>query len=298
MTTDGPSISDRDRVDFHTHSTASDGTDPPYALAMRAKRLGLSMIALTDHDTLAGLPAFMTSAARAGIVGVSGVEISSKLEGRRLHTLALGFRRSRWSKLQTFLDTALGWRNERNLEMVEQLTSLGYEMTLEEVAAHAGGAVVARPHFARVLIDKGYATGVPDAFGRLIGDGQPGYVEKRRLMTEDIVTVIHDAGGLAVAAHPSSLLPSGSLDVEPLLEELAALGYDGVEAYHPDMSEDLRDRVRRGARKVGLMVSGGSDCHGRNKANNYLGRGLNGRKIFARDVMQLSKELLLRSAIR
>jgi 3',5'-nucleoside bisphosphate phosphatase len=290
-------IAPRDRIDFHTHSTASDGTDQPYALAMRARRLGIRLIALTDHDTVDGLSAFISAASRSGVVGIAGVEISSKLHGNRLHTLGLGLRRTRWSGMKGFLDGVLALRNQRNTRMVEQLSSLGLEMTLDEVTAQAGGDVVARPHFARVLVNKGYATNIAEAFAKYIGDGQPGYVEKSRASVEEIVAVVHEAGGLAVAAHPNSLLPPGSLDIEPLLEELAALGYDGVEAYHPDLSEALRDRIRRGARKFGLMVSGGSDCHGRNKAHNYLGRGINGRKIFARDVMELSQELAIRAAL-
>lgn len=297
MSDDNP-VAPRDRIDFHTHSTASDGTDPPYALAMRAHRLGLRIIALTDHDTVEGLSTFVSSAHRIGVLGVAGVEISSKLNGKRLHTLGLGLRRSRWTGMRGFLADVLSKRDERNARMVEQLCSLGFEMTLDEVAGEAGGVVVARPHFARILVKKGYAKSIAEAFESIIGDGQPGYVDKQRPTVEEIVAAVHEAGGLAVAAHPNSLLSPGSLDVEPLLEQLAALGYDGVEAYHPDLSEALRDRLLVGARKFGLMVSGGSDCHGRNKAHNYLGRGINGRKIFARDVMKLAQELAVRAAIR
>jgi len=277
-------------IDFHTHSTASDGTSSPSELVADAVCEGLGMVALTDHDTLAGLDEFVGACSRADLQGIRGLEVSSHFGGRRLHLLALGFPAAGQPRLAAFLREVRLRRVERNREMVRRLRGLRIAVELADLEALAPGEIVARPHFARFLVDRGHAEDVPAAFTRFIGENAPAYVPKERFGPEQVIQTIHSAGGLVLAAHPHTLSSSPEEVVGPLTE-LADMGLDGFEAYHPDVAPRLARAIRGIARTRGLLVSGGSDYHGGNKRN-LLGRGHGGRRLVAGDLWELVGELL------
>jgi predicted metal-dependent phosphoesterase TrpH len=284
-------LAPKDLVDFHTHSTASDGTTPPYQIIIQAHDVGVRMVALTDHDTVDGLEKFIFAAPRYRIRAIPGIEISSQFGDRRLHVLGLGMRRRSWPDLEAFLQRVRSWRHERNEKMVQRINDLGMPLTLEEVDRERTGQILARPHFARAMVERGYVGSMQEAFDRVIGRDGPGYVAKRRPSPTEAVEILHETGALAIIAHPNSLVENDGAALEPVLAELLHAGFDGVEAYHPDMSpEQTRDSIEF-ALKRDVLVAGGSDFHGRNKKSNYLGRVHGGRKLFAEQVAPLIERL-------
>ena len=190
-------------IDLHLHSTASDGTCPPEELAERGR--SLSVMALTDHDCTDGCARFLSACRQLGVSGLRlpGIELSvDPGEGYgQFHMLGLGID-SDAPALTTFLERIRAGRVERNVRMMEKLTALGMPVSLEEARRYAGGEIVARPHIARVLIEKGFATGVKDAFERFIGPRAVAYVSRYRPSQAEAIEVIHAAHGVAVMAHP------------------------------------------------------------------------------------------------
>ncbi len=280
-------IAPKDLVDFHAHSTVSDGTFKPFELILQAQKSGVRMVALTDHDTIAGLDSFLAAAGRFRIHAVPGIEISSDAEERRLHILGLGLRRHLWGELEGFLAAARRWRTERNEKMLERLNALGLALTMSEVEAHCGSPIVARPHFARALTEAGHVATLQQAFDELLGVGCPAYVRKQRPSPAAAVSALQAAGGVAMVAHPSSLVERDNASLTDALTPLLEAGIDGIEVYHPDMTEAQSDEVLKFAQQHDLLVSGGSDFHGRNKPRNRLGRAHGARKIFAQQVAEL-----------
>jgi len=273
-------------VDLHVHSTASDGTDAPEAIPNVAVREGLAAVALCDHDTVDGLDRFENGCREAGIIGIPAVELSTTLGGRQLHVLAMGLSPAGREHIREFLHGMRQRRNDRNVEMVEKLRAHGIEIDLEELSRVAGGQVIARPHFARILVEKGCVPTLQEAFNRWLTPGCPTYVPKVKVIPEEVVAAVHQAGALAIGAHPNSLTGEGH-DILCGLEELARLGFDGIEAWHPNMKPELT-RVALGfARRRSLLVSGGSDYHGTFKEGIRLGCAAGGKGIFAVDVAAL-----------
>lgn len=282
-------INKTDTVDLHAHSTCSDGTDSPVELVAAAQRKGVGLLALTDHDTLEGLESFLGCAAQEGLGGIGGVEVSSVHDGCRLHIVGLGLTPAGAGSVEDLLQQMRDWRAERNLKMVDRLADLGYPVSYDEVVGEAAGAVVGRPHFGRALVKKGYVQNLREAFDRLLADFAPAYVTKRKARPDEVVPALHGAGALAIVAHPHTLDGDGAMTRR--LDELRELGVDGVEAHHPDLTEDQTGKVLKLAADSGMLVSGGSDYHGRNKANVQLGRGARRRKILAGDVWPLLERL-------
>jgi 3',5'-nucleoside bisphosphate phosphatase len=279
-------IRPNDLVDLHTHSTASDGTLRPFELILAAQRTGVRMVALTDHDTLDGLDGLLAAAGRYRVHAVPGIEISSRLGERQLHILGLGLRRHLWPGLEQFLEQTRSWRAERNEKILDRLNELGFPLTWENVRAECGGEIVARPHFARALTTAGHVGSLKHAFVELLGDGCPAHVPKRRPQPSEVVQVLQAAGGVAIVAHPNSLVAGDGGPLIPVLEELLGAGIDGIEAFHPKMSPALTQEAISFAGQHGLLVTGGSDFHGRNKPDNPIGRGHGGRKLFARPMVE------------
>ena len=274
-------IAPKDLVDFHTHSTASDGTAKPFELIFHAHRAGVRMIALTDHDTLAGLDGLLGAAGRYQVHPVPGIEISSRLDGRQLHILGLGLRRHLWPDLETFLEQARSWRAERNEKILDRLNELGFALTWEAVLAECGGEVVGRPHFARALCAAGHVSTLQQAFDELLRTGGPAYFSKRRPSPAKAIEVLQGAGGAAIVAHPNSLVAEDQAPLTTVLESLLGAGIDGIEAFHPEMSPEQTREAVAFAEQHDLLVTGGSDFHGRNKPGNPVGRGYGARKLFA-----------------
>ena len=241
-------------VDLHMHSTASDGSQTPGDVIRAAKAAGLSAIALTDHDTIAGLADARTAGAALGVRVVNGVELSA-VEGAA-ETHLLGLHLCDTLVIERELGNLRDMRERRGQQIVERLVALGVQVTFDDVLAQAGGGVVGRPHVARALVADGWATDVRDAFDRYLGAGKPAYVAKDQLGMADAIAMIHAAGGLAVLAHP------GGAATRERLNALIAFGLDGVEVKHPGHSPSDTARLTTLAGQLGLVMSGGSDWHG------------------------------------
>lgn len=250
-------------VDLHTHSTASDGTLPPERVVEAAKRCNLAALALTDHDSIAGVAAAREAGDRLGIRVVAGCELSAFQDDHEVHLLALHL--TRIETLERRLAELRALRYERAQNIVEKLNGLGVEITFDEVLGQANGGAVGRPHVARALIARGAVQDFKDAFVRYLGNGGSAFVPKARLSVEDAIEIAHEAGGLAVWAHPAE---GGRRE---RLEPLVNAGLDGVEVRHPSHSAEDIKRLEALAEFFGLVVSGGSDWHGASDGPRKLG---------------------------
>jgi predicted metal-dependent phosphoesterase TrpH len=244
------------------HSTASDGSLPATQVVEAAARARLLAIALTDHDTLASVPAAAAAGARLGVRVVPGVELSAH-DGGEVHLLGLHI--SRVEALEDRLARFREARRTRAVRIVERLNSLGIPVTMEGVLEHAGTGAIGRPHIARAIVSLGRVRDQREAFDRWLGAGKPAYVEKEYLAVRDAIALVHEAGGIAVLAHP------GASATRARLEELHKLGLDGVEVRHPGHSAEDIARIGALADHLGLLRSGGSDWHGAAEGQRTIG---------------------------
>ncbi|WAP58141.1 PHP domain-containing protein [Streptomyces sp. S465] len=251
------------RIDLHTHSTASDGTDTPAELVRNAAAAGLDVVALTDHDTVGGY-AEATRALPAGLTLITGAELSCRLNGVSLHMLAYLFDPAE-PELASERELVRDDRVPRARAMVGKLRELGVPITWERVAEIAGDGAVGRPHIATALVELGVVASVSDAFTQdWLADGGRAHVEKHELDPFEAIRLIKGAGGVAVFAHPLAV-KRGQCVPESAIGELAAAGLDGIEVDHMDHSEDTRARLRGLAAELGLLTTGSSDYHGSRK---------------------------------
>lgn len=258
-------------IDLHFHSTFSDGADTPEQLVARGAAAGLRAMALTDHDSLHGVPSFLAACRHAHLTGLSGVEISAEVPAGTLHILGLGFDPGH-NELNEHLERVLDGRDWRNRQILKKLNEFGLALAWDEVASLAGEDVVGRPHFAQAMVRRGYAASSQEAFDVYLAKGQPAYVDRFRLSPEDGIRLIRDAGGVAVVAHPFTWEPDfGAL--EGKLADLRQAGLGGVEAYYSEHSPEQTVAYLRFAKRLGLLVTGGSDYHGGTKENIALGTG-------------------------
>lgn len=246
-------------IDLHTHSTCSDGLLTPTALVTLAARRGLAAIALTDHDTVAGLPEALAQGAATGVEVLPGIEISSTLEGISLHILGYGFNHAQPGFL-AFLERLQQARRNRNQGMLERLQALGISITGEELSRIAGDQV-GRPHFARLLVQKGRAKNTQDAFSRYLKRGCPAFVEHSKPQADEVISRLTAANGLAVLAHPACSDP-GLEKIPALVARLKDYGLAGLEAIYPTHSQKIRRLLQALAARHGLLLSGGTDYHG------------------------------------
>jgi 3',5'-nucleoside bisphosphate phosphatase len=237
------------------HSTASDGVLDPTGVVRRAAQLGLSAIALTDHDTVAGVPAAVAEGARCGVRVVSGCEFSTAAPWGEMHVLGY-FLPAEHAGLNEFLVRCRNDRVRRAREMVQGLQAWGVDVTFEQVAAEAGNAAIGRPHVARVLVRLGKVASIDDAFREWLGRGRPAYVDKALPTFREVADLVHSVGGIVSAAH---LKERGTrLTLTAFREE----GLDAVETRHPSHSGEIRARLTALAAALGLLRTGGSDWHG------------------------------------
>ncbi|HQV30511.1 MAG TPA: PHP domain-containing protein [Calditrichia bacterium] len=251
-------------IDLHMHSTFSDGTDRPEQLVDRARGLGLSAIALTDHDTVEGVPAFLDAAQKAQIKAFAGVEISVDADlpaGGHLHLLGLGIDLQN-SILQKTLQRFASVRETRSEAMVSRLNLHGIEIGLDELRREVGEGVAGRPHVARLLVKKGVVGSIQEAFEQYLSKGKPGYVEKIRLGLKEATDLVHMAGGVAVIAHPQFLGFPDLKECRRYLGEAIAAGVDGWEAHYTGLTPEWTEGLVEEARLCGKIVTGGSDYHG------------------------------------
>ena len=246
------------RADLHVHSNASDGSDPPAEVMRRAARAGLDVVALTDHDTVAG---HTEAAAAAGPVTLlPGMELSCRLDGRSLHLLAYMFDPDQ-PELAAELTRIRDDRVLRARAMVDKLAGLGVDVSWEQVAAIAGQAVVGRPHIARAMADSGAIASPREAFTRdWIADGGRAYVGRYALDPVRAIDLVRAAGGVTALAHPRAGRDTWVTNEQ--ITRLAAAGLAGLEVFHPDQSEAERARLIALAHDLALAITGGSDDHG------------------------------------
>ncbi len=254
------------RADLHTHSTASDGTVEPAGVVAAAAAAGLQAVALTDHDTLAGLAEAEAAARRLGIVLVPGAELSCRTaDGVSLHLLAY------WPDpahpgLAAEMALTRDDRVPRTQEMLRRLAADGYRVSYEELLeqVHPDLATLGRPHVARLLVSRGYAASMDDAFDRLLGAGSPYYVPHHGLEPVAAVQLVRAAGGVAAMAHPFAAA-RGPVVGDEVVEAMAEAGMAGLEVDHPDHTPDQRAHAARLAAALGLLSLGSSDFHGANR---------------------------------
>ncbi|SDC64356.1 PHP domain-containing protein [Streptomyces prasinopilosus] len=252
------------RIDLHTHSTASDGTDSPADLVRAARAAGLDVVALTDHDTTRG-HAEALAALPPGLTLVTGAELSCRYDGISMHMLAYLFDPEEPALLAE-RELVRDDRVPRARGMIAKLNELGVPVTWEQVARIAGDGSVGRPHIATALVELGVVETVNDAFTReWLADGGRAHMTKHETDPFEALRLIKGAGGVAVFAHPAAS-KRGRTVPESALAELAAAGLDGIEVDHMDHDPDTRARLRGLAKELGLLVTGSSDYHGSRKS--------------------------------
>lgn len=241
--------------DFHTHSTHSDGTLTPARLAELAVRNGVRVMALTDHDSTAGVREMAAALAPHGVRLIPGVELSTDIPGSEVHVLGY-FMAIDDPAFQAELARFREGRIGRGMRMIEKLRGLGMDVSWERVQQIAGDASVGRPHVAQHLVERGYVASIPDAFDRFIGRNGPAYAEREKLTPAQAVALIRSAGGIAVVAHPHY-----TPDAETILTELKQQGLTGMEVYYKDLSPERVAELLAIARRLDLLPTGGSDYH-------------------------------------
>ena len=253
-------------IDLHVHSTASDGTLTPSDILAMAVKLDLKAIAITDHDTLSGSAAALANGIPRSLAFLTGIEISAAPppgypSGSSVHVLGYGLDLldAPLNRLLTVLKTS---RENRNPQIIERLNTMGMDVTMEELSHVVGDATAGRPHIAQLMIAKGLADSINDAFDRFLGKNKPAYVEKHRVPLKDAIETIKNAGGVSVLAHPY-LNDLADLDAfEAFLLTLKDMGLEGIEAVYPEHPESATAHYCQLALKHNLLITGGTDFHG------------------------------------
>ncbi len=257
-------------VDLHSHSTASDGSLSPSALVGLALERGLSALALTDHDSVTGIPEAEAVAKGSGLRLIRGVEVEIAFEPGEFHLLGLRLERLD-GELEAVLVRMRQSRDERNGRILARMRDAGFAATMEELRAVAGDGTVGRPHIATLLVQRKAVRTRQEAFDKYLGKGRPFYEGRDRLELRDAMRIVRESGGLLVVAHPLSLFVSwGRLG--SLMDEWKELGVDGIEAFHPTAKISHCRRLERMARERGFRVTAGSDFHGAIRPERKLGR--------------------------
>ncbi len=258
-------------VDLHLHSTYSDGSNTPVEIVDAAVAAGLTGIALTDHDTLEGIPEAATAATERGLRFVGGTELSVSWKEQSMHMLVY-FLTPGPGALPDRMVELRASRDGRNTQIASKLQTLGLEVTMEEVRVEAGGGVIGRPHFAGVMINKGYVDSVPEAFDRYLAAGRPAYTPRLRLTAEEAIGLSRESGAVPVIAHPHTLNLRATEFAEGFAE-LVSIGLGGIESYYGEYAPAMRTRLAAICSDLGIVATGGSDYHGRYKPHLAVGTG-------------------------
>ncbi len=257
-------------IDLHVHTAASDGTVSPAGVVRLAADRGITAVAVTDHDTVAGLGEAMEESTRSHVEIVPGVEISAEWDKGILHILGFFVDRTDPDLLQT-LDYLKRGREERTVRILSKLARLGIEIRREEVAAESGCGVPGRPHIARVMVKMGFVAEMQEAFDRYLRRGAPAYAKKPKLDPVEALRTITRAGGLPVMAHPYSVLSGDSEGLGEVVKRLKEHGLQGLEAYYPEHTPAQTQTYLELADRYHLVATGGTDFHGANKPGIQLG---------------------------
>jgi hypothetical protein len=265
-------------IDLHSHTNESDGTFTPLELVQLAQERGVEALAISDHDTFAGYDQALPEAQSRGLDLVCGIELSTRIPGtkaRTVHLLGYFLRQPPPAEFRAWLDELLAGRRDRNQRLIASLREKGVVIELGEVE-RLGRTLTGRPHFARILIDKGYASNFDEAFRRYLGETAPTYVERYAPYVAAAIQRVLDAGGLPVLAHPIRLGIHDLAAEEIFIGELRDAGLRGIEVFHSDHRPADMERYGAIARKYNLLVTGGSDFHGDVKPQISLGTGYRG----------------------
>jgi hypothetical protein len=262
-------------IDLHTHTDRSDGTFTPAELVAEAVRVGLHALAITDHDTMAGCDAALPHARDAGLDLVCGIELSTRYKGQSVHLLGYFPNGGPSDEFRAWLDFLLESRRDRNRRLIAKLQSLGVDITLEDVE-NKGRTLTARPHFARVLVDKGYVKDLQEAFDVYLDESAKGYVQRQDVPIDEAIERIAAAGGVSSVAHPVRIAKNDWEKVAEYVGDFASMGLGAIEVYHSDHSPENVSYYQSLARRFQLGVTGGSDFHGANKPSISLGTGHRG----------------------
>jgi 3',5'-nucleoside bisphosphate phosphatase len=288
-------------IDLHAHTTASDGTLTPGELVALAKRVGLDALAITDHDTFAGYEEALSAAAEAGLDLIRGIELNSKLDftgmsvtrerqHRSVHLLGYWPSEAPAPEFYDWLQGERDDRRDRNRRLAEALQDRGIDITLQEVEAR-GRSLAGRTHFARILVEKGYARNHEDAFVNYLGEDSPSYVERQSETTENAIDRIRTSGGVPVIAHPVRLSLPYEAEREVLLR-LKDAGLLGLEVYHSEHPPAMQAYYRQLAEELKLVPTGGSDFHGGPKPEIQLGTGMQGNLRVPREFLEQMKHAI------
>ncbi|WP_420175396.1 PHP domain-containing protein [Luteococcus sp. OSA5] len=273
------------RIDLHTHSAVSDGTDTPTRLVLKAMEVGMDIIALTDHDTFDGIPEAIEAGKRIGVKVLGGIEMSTELDGRSVHLLGYGcdpYHRPLVDELAKIRVARTG----RLKSFAERITELGMPITVDDIISTAGASPsIGRPHVADTLVAKGYVADRDEAFDKWLREDKPGYVPRYACELGAAIDLIHDAKGIAVLAHPWARGNEALLTAEVIQRLIAEHGLEGIEVDHPDHDERQRELLFALGGRLGLIRTGSSDYHGLGKRNNPLG-GENTRATAYREMLR------------
>lgn len=265
-------------IDLHTHSSASDGSLSPAQLVDYAASKGVSVLALTDHDTTDGLQEAAAQAQKANITFVPGIELNIEWPTGEFHLLGLGLK-SVSPSLFSIISYLQDERNTRNKKMAFLLQNAGIPITLEEMSERFHTNALGRPHFAQLMVEKGIVKYRQQAFDRYLAKGRPFFVDRAGADLEQAVKAIEESGGVPVQAHPLSLYISWG-KMEAAMTGIRDKGVLGLEAYHPGVRVSEGERLEKLARQLGMFVTAGSDFHGEKvRADRHIGYTTGGRKI-------------------
>lgn len=248
-------------VDLHAHTTASDGSYTPTELVRYAKKKGLSAIAITDHDTIAGVEEASIEGRKLGIRVIPGAELSTRMDDCDVHMTSL-FINCKNKQLIKRLDDMAASRQERNYKMVDKLHEAGFQIDRSDLDALGEGKILARGHIAQILIARGYATELKEALRKYLSKGTPGYVQKEVLSPEECIQLVHDAGGLIFVAHLHQIDPQDPEHCKDVARRLIRMGADGLETQYCEFDDEWRQATEQIAQECGCLRSGGSDFHG------------------------------------
>jgi predicted metal-dependent phosphoesterase TrpH len=265
------------RLDLHVHTTFSDGSRSPMDVFTLAQKANVTAMAITDHDTVDGIPEALAASRAMGVALIPGIEISSRYGETELHVLGY-FLDWQDAALRKQLDGLKETRHVRNPQIIEKLRALGMDITYDEVRVLAGDASIGRPHIARVLMQKGYVHSAKEAFDRYLAEGAAAYVPRDLPGPEQAIALIRAAKGAAVLAHPVWLERVGE-GIQRLCSRLKEAGLQGIEAHYSTHSPDQTSEYLETARRLDLLVTGGSDFHGATKPDIEVGVGRGGLTV-------------------
>jgi len=258
-------------IDLHTHSVYSDGTNTPAELVAMAEQRGLAALALTDHDTVGGIPELFASGKNSPVEVVAGIELSAECERGTMHILGYLIDPACNALLEKIEKVKEG-REERNLEILKKLNKLGYILLWSDVEKHVGQDVVGRPHFAAALVERGLVKSKKAAFDLLLAKGRPAYADRYRYTAKECIELIRSAGGVAVLAHPATLYLPDAQQLA-LVRELKDFGLGGIETYYAENQPQNMRKFSGWAEELDLVRTGGTDFHGKNTPDLKLGTG-------------------------